>query len=107
MYQKSACFSLGVEPEIFQGKGSFVKLEHFNKHFVKNTRKKRAFQEKTLEFFHLDALKTQKNLTQKRAKPVPFSPNQETFFWFFLKSRGGLPPSCAPVSNMILQISVF
>ena len=32
----------GAQPEIFQGRGGFVKLGHFNKHFVKNTRKKGA-----------------------------------------------------------------
>ena len=32
----------GSQPEIFQGRGGFVKLGHFNKHFVKNTRKKGA-----------------------------------------------------------------
>ena len=30
----------GAQPEIFQGRGSFMELGHFNKHFVKNTRKK-------------------------------------------------------------------
>ena len=30
----------GVQPEIFQGRGGFVELRHFDNHFVKNTRKK-------------------------------------------------------------------
>ena len=30
----------GVEPELFQGKGDFMELEYFGKHFVKNTRNK-------------------------------------------------------------------
>ena len=30
----------GAQPEIFQGRGGFVELAHFDKHFVKNTRKK-------------------------------------------------------------------
>ena len=29
----------GAQPEIFQGKGGFVKLGHFDKYFVKNSRK--------------------------------------------------------------------
>ena len=29
-----------VQLEIFQGRGGFVKLGHFDKHFVKNSRKK-------------------------------------------------------------------
>ena len=47
----------GVQPEIFQGRGGFVKLGHFNKHFIKKSRKK-APQRKILEFFLLDTLKT-------------------------------------------------
>ena len=30
----------GAQPEIFQGRGGFLGLAHFDKHFVKNTRKK-------------------------------------------------------------------
>ena len=40
----------GVKPEIFQGKGGFVELEHFDKHFVKNT-KKMPRREKFWSFF--------------------------------------------------------
>ena len=47
----------GAQPEIFQGRGGFVELGHFDKHFVKNTRKK-APPRKILEFFLLDTLKT-------------------------------------------------
>ena len=47
----------GVQPEIFEGRGGFVKLGHFDKHFIKKSRKK-ATQEKFLEFFLLDTLKT-------------------------------------------------
>ena len=47
----------GAQPEIFQGRGGFVKLRHFDKYFIKKSRKK-APQGKILEFFLLDALKT-------------------------------------------------
>ena len=30
----------GPQPEFFQGKGGFMELGHFNKHFVKNKQKK-------------------------------------------------------------------
>ena len=40
----------------FSGQGGFVKLGHFNKHFIKKSRKK-APQGKILEFFLLDTLK--------------------------------------------------
>ena len=46
-----------AQPEIFQGRGGFVKLGHFDKHFIKKLRKK-APQGKILEFFLLDTLKT-------------------------------------------------
>ena len=47
----------GAQPEIFQGIGGFVKLGHFDKHFVKNSRKKGSAG-KISEFFLLDTLKT-------------------------------------------------
>ena len=42
---------------IFQDRGGFVELGHFDKHFVKNARKKRP-QGNILVFFLLDTLKT-------------------------------------------------
>ena len=47
----------GAQPELFLGRGGFVKLGHFNKYFIKNSIKK-ASQGKILEFFLLDTLKT-------------------------------------------------
>ena len=38
--QKEQSLNAGAQPEIFQGIGSFVELGHFDKHFIKNTRKK-------------------------------------------------------------------
>ena len=52
-----------AQPDIFQGRGGFVELGHFHKHFTKNTRKKG----KSLEFFLPDTVKTtfrMKGLTQ-------------------------------------------
>ena len=46
----------GTQPEIFQSRGSFAKLRHFDKHFIKRSRKKDS-QGKLLEFFLLDTLK--------------------------------------------------
>ena len=45
-----------MQPEIFQGRGGFVELGHFDKLFIKN--KKKAPQGKILELFLLDTLKT-------------------------------------------------
>ena len=47
----------GAQPEIFLGRRGFVKLGHFNKHFIKKSRKK-APHGKILKFFLLDTLKT-------------------------------------------------
>ena len=41
-----------AQPEIFQVRGGFVKLEHFDKYFIEKSRKK-APQGKILEFFSL------------------------------------------------------
>ena len=46
-----------AQPEIFQGRGGFGKLGHFDKRFVKNSIKKIPAV-KILEFFSLDTLKT-------------------------------------------------
>ena len=46
----------GAQPEIFQGRGGFLKLGHFDKHYIKKSRKKA--QRKMLEFFLLDTLRT-------------------------------------------------
>ena len=56
MYRYAAVFP-GAQPEIFLGRGGFVKLRHFDKHFLKKLGKK-APQRKILEFFFLDTFKT-------------------------------------------------
>ena len=43
----------GAQPEIFQGREAFMELGHFDKFFVKNTRKK-VTHGKILELFLLD-----------------------------------------------------
>ena len=45
----------GAQPEIFQGGEGFMELGHFDKFFVKNTRKK-VTQGNILELFLLDTL---------------------------------------------------
>ena len=50
-------YTPGTQPEIFQGRGGFLKLRHFDKHFIKKVKKKGPLG-KTLEFFLLDTLKT-------------------------------------------------
>ena len=60
MYTKllsSSDTETGGQPEIFQGRGGFVKLGHSDKHFIRKSRKK-APQGKFLKFFLLDTLKT-------------------------------------------------
>ena len=45
-------YTPGTQPEIFQGRGGFLKLRHFDKHFIKKSRK-RARREKFWSFFYL------------------------------------------------------
>ena len=49
--QKEQNLNAGAQPEIFQGIGIFVELGHFDKHFIKNTRKKRPRREPFCSFF--------------------------------------------------------
>ena len=71
----------GVQSEIFQSRGSFGELGHFDKHFVKNLKKK-VPQGKILEFFLLDTLKTtfwMEILTQRWTLSGPFFPKSGYF----------------------------
>ena len=57
VYPNTVEMCSGAQPEIFQGRGGFVKLRHFDKHFVKNSSKEGPAG-KISEFFLLDTLKT-------------------------------------------------
>ena len=84
-----------VLQENFQGRGGFVELGHFDRRFVKST-KKMAPQGKNLELFLLDSLKTtfrMENSTQKWTQLELFFPKSGHFFHFSKKCQGGLPPS--------------
>ena len=94
--------SAGVHPDIFQRRRGFFELRYFDKHFVKNTRKKDP-KGTYLEIFLVDTLKTtywMENVTQKWAQLGLFCPKQDTFFNF--QPRTGedsqASPSCAPAS---------
>ena len=87
-----------AQPEMFQSRGGFVELEHFDKLFLKSTRKEDP-QRKILELFLLDTLKTtfsMKNLTQEWTQLGPFLQNQG-FFLFSNKSREVSPPFSPPL----------
>ena len=74
----------GAQPDIFQDRGGLVKLGHFDKHFIKKSRRK-APQGKILEFFLLDTLKTtfwMANLTKRWTQSGNFFPKLEHSFWF-------------------------
>ena len=90
----------GAQLEIFYDRGGFVELRYFDKLFFKGTKKK-APQEKILELFLLDTLKTIfwiEHLTQGWTQLGPFFPKSGHSFQFSKKGRGGppSPPSCAP-----------
>ena len=78
-----------------------MELEQFNKHFMKNTRKKTP-QGKTLEFFLLDTLKTtfrMENLTQRWIQSAPFFPKSGHFSRFSKKELSPRPLSCTSGSR--------
>ena len=80
---------------MFQCSGGLAGLEHFYKHFVKDTRKKGPTGKK---FFLLDALKTifrMENLTQKWTQSGHFLKNWGTLF-SILKIGQGRPPPSSP-----------
>ena len=88
-----------MQPEIFQGRGGFVELGHFNKHFVKNTRKK-VPPENILEFFLLDSFKTtfwMENWTQRWKQSGPFFP-KSGHSCSFSKKVLSLSPSSTPAT---------
>ena len=84
---KLQAYLSGAQPEIFQGRGGFVELGHFEKRFVKNTRKKTP-KENILELFLLDTLKStfwMEDSTQGWTQLEPF-------FLFSKIGRVGLTP---------------
>ena len=85
----------GMQPDVFQGRGCFVKLRHFDKHFVKNTQKQAG---KILEFFLLDTLNSSMNTIRA------FFSKIRALFSIFKKRkrRPPPPPSCAPESYVLM-----
>ena len=76
-YIHHMCCHLRRTARMFEGMGDFLGLGHFDTHFVKNTQKN-VPQEKILEFFPLDTVKTtfrMKYLTQRWTQSGPFFQN--------------------------------
>ena len=106
-----------AQPDIFQGRGGFAILGHFDKKFVKNTKKGPAG--KILEFFLQDTLKntfSMEYLIQKWKLSRPFfQKNQGTFFDFQKRQERTphLPPAPSPlvaclcISTGIIHIKVL
>ena len=90
-----------AQPDIFQGRGGFAILGHFDKKFVKNTKKGPAG--KILEFFLQDTLKntfSMEYLIQKWKLSRPFfQKNQGTFFDFQKRQERTphRPPAASPL----------
>ena len=51
IFSSSGASYSGAQSEIFSGKGDFLELEHFDKHFFKKSRKK-GTAEKNFSVFH-------------------------------------------------------
>ena len=87
----------GLQTETFQDRGGFMVLEHFNKHFVKNPRKK-SHAGKCFGFFSSRHSENQ-ILNEK------FNRKMDTFSFFFFQNQGnfflfskeqGRPPHSPP-----------
>ena len=106
-----------AQPDIFQGRGGFAILGHFDKKFVKNTKKGPTG--KILEFFLQDTLKTtfsMEYLIQKWKLSGAFFQKIRALFSIFKKGRRGLPTSppphpplvaCLCISTGIIHIKVL
>ena len=99
--QKEESPSASAQPDIFQDRRGFGQLEHFNRHFIKNTRKKRPHRETFWSFFSQILLKTtfwMESLTQGWTQWGPFIPKSGHIFQFSKKCREGIPLSGTSVS---------
>ena len=102
----------GSQPEIFQGRGGFVELGHFDKFFVKNTREKSP-QRKILELLLLDSLKStfwMEDSTQGWTMTVYF-PKSRHFFRFSKKAGEACippppPPCCAHAKGVLNKVAL-
>ena len=82
-----------MQPEVFQGRESFVELGHLDNYFVRNTRKKAPTGK---YFFLLDTLKItfwMENLTQKWTQLGPFFFQNKGIFFDLKKRRDAHPLS--------------
>ena len=91
-----------AQPEIFQGRGSFVELGHFDKHFVKNTRKKGSAGK---SFGLFSPRYCQNHISNEKFNPKmdtinTFFPKLGHFFRFSIKDKGGI--MCFSLSLAIL-----
>ena len=85
VFQKRTMLEGRCATRNFSGGGRFVKLGHFDKHFIKNTRKRGPTRKHFLEIFLLGTRKTTfwiENLTQRWTQSGPFFPKSEHIFKF-------------------------
>ena len=108
-YSNNFCLMQSLFFKTFQGRGGFGVLGHFDKHFVKNFRRKKPRMGKIFEFFPLDSIKTtfwMEILTHGWTLSGPFFPKSGNFLWF-LKKGGGDPapsPCYAPERRSIKKV---
>ena len=84
-YSNNFCPMQSLFFKTFQGRGGFGVLGHFDKHFVKNFRRKKPRMGKIFEFFPLDSIKTtfwMEILPMDGHYQVLFFQNQGTFYDF-------------------------
>ena len=92
-------YQTGAQPEIFQGRGGLVEFGHFNKYFVKNTRKK-SLARKDFCFFLPDILKTTIWMENTKKDTIrTFFPKSDSFLFSKRTGEASLP-SCAPAKSV-------
>ena len=93
----------GVQPVIFQSRGGFVKLGHFDKLFFKNTREK-LLQGNILELFFLDTHNTRfwvKIQPKDGSNLVRFSKIRALFPIFKKQKEGGKGLLLTPLPSLL------
>ena len=83
----------GAQPEIFQGRGGFVKLGHFDKYFINNSRKKGS----TGKNFTVFSPRCSYNYILSGKFNLSMDINGalskiRALFWIFKKGQGRPPP---------------
>ena len=105
IFSSSGASYSGAQSEIVSGKVDFLELRHFDKHFVKKSRKK-GTAGKNFSVFHPRYSSNyilNEKLNPRKGAIRAFFPKIRASFWFSKKGTGGLPPSLLLVARLIIE----